>query len=132
MRAKLTIGALALAIAALAAAPASAGNGLLAYVSPSPLKLEQRISYEVSCSASCSLTATNQLLVPGPDAPPATVGPDTFGPAVNAVPYLQLTKRATKVLRHNAKKVRLKSTIEATNLDTGVTDTISQTFRFKR
>ncbi len=132
MRARITVGVLALAFAAFAAAPASAGNGLLAYVTPSPLQLQPRISYEVSCSANCSLTATQQLLIKGPDLKPATVGPGTFGPGVNAVPYLQLPKRAVKELRKNLGKVRLKTTIEATNLDTGVADTISQTFRFKR
>lgn len=136
MRTRRTAGLAVTAAMALGlAAPATADTGLIQVLSPPKLPAAKKVSYIVSCTSACSLTATLTLKLPGPDLGPVTVGPETFAAGGQGSPFLILNAPAKRALKENYKRARLKTTIKAVNLDPlggGATDTVQRVFRFKR
>jgi hypothetical protein len=122
----------ALGLALLAPAAGAVDNdSLVSYSGPVKLKLQKRIAYPVICSATCQVTATTTLALPGPDLGPVVV-PGTLAAGAPAEPFIVLNKAALKNLGNNIGKARLKTQIDATNSTTGDTDTDTRVFRFHR
>jgi hypothetical protein len=77
------------------------------------------------------VTATSTLKLKGPDLAPAVV-PGTLTAGEPASPYIVLNKAAKSALKADPSKARLVTSITATDLATGASQTISRTYRFKK
>jgi hypothetical protein len=106
-------------------------EALLSYVTIGKLKLGKRIAYRFVCSAECQVTATSILVLRGPDVGPAV---DTgLFPADEVIEvFLKLNKSARRAIRRNIGASKLRTSVTATNSVTGLTDTDTRGFRFRR
>jgi hypothetical protein len=113
------------------AAISSAQTSIVSYVTTGKLKVAKRIQYNIVCSVNCQVTATSTLKLKGPDLPPAVV-PGTLAAGAPASPFIVLNKPAKRALKANPSKARLVTTITATDLATGASQTVNRTYRFKK
>jgi hypothetical protein len=127
--------ALALLPAAGTAAPgggpvASKAGTLISFVSGGKLKIAKRITILVVCSEDCQADATTTIVAPGPNLTFHVAGPLTGG--VPGGPFLKPNGPLLKAMKEHPGKFKLRTTITATSLSTGASETISGTFRLKR
>lgn len=116
------------------AAPATADTGLIQVLTEGKLNPDRKVSYLVSCTSTCSLTAKMTLKLKHGKLGPVTVGPQQFAAGEGGKPFLVLNNAAKQDLKANPGKARLKTTTTAVNLDPaggGATDIVVRTFKFK-
>jgi hypothetical protein len=113
------------------AATSSAQTAIVSYLTTGKLKVAKRIQYNITCSVNCQVTASSTLKLKGPDLPPAVV-PGTIAAGSVATPFIVLNKPAKAALKSKPAAARLVTSITATDLATGASQTISRTFRFKK
>jgi hypothetical protein len=118
-------------LAMLLPAATSAQTGIVSYVTTGKLKAAKRIQYSVVCSVNCQLTATSTLKLKGPDLPPAVV-PGQLAAGAPRQPFIVLNKAGLHALRSDVGKAKLVSSVTATDLATGASQTINTVFKFKR
>ena len=108
-----------------------AAEGLLSYVTSGKLKLGKRIAYRVVCSTECQVTATTTLVLQGPDVGPV-VDTDLFPAGQIIEAFLRPNKSARRAIRRHIGVSKLRTSVTATNPATGLTDTDTRVFRFRR
>ncbi len=126
-------------LAALGSAvPAGAGQTatkadetLVRYLTKGKLKADGNISYKVVCAVDCKLKLDVALLLPGKDFSPKPIGGNVAAGNVisdQIKPNGPLLKR----IRDKIGRVKLRSTITATDLVTGEVDRDNRVFKLKR
>jgi hypothetical protein len=121
------------------AAPAGAGSPkakasgeeLITYLTKGKLKPGKRIAYQVVCAADCELSATSTLVLKGPNLGPVTAE-GQFPAGQVAESFLKPNKPARSAIKSHLGSSKLRTSVTATNVLTGETDTDRRTFRFKR
>jgi hypothetical protein len=108
-----------------------AAEDLLSYLTIGKLKLGKRIAYRLRCSAECDVTATSILVLRGPDVGPVVdTGSFPGGEIIEA--FLRPNKSARRAIRRSVGASKLRTSVTATNPTTGLTDTDTRVFRFRR
>ena len=123
----------------LGAAPAGAGSpkakasaeDLVSYLTKGKLKPAKRIAYQMVCSADCSIKVTSKLKLAGPDLAPTTVS-GSFQAGQIAEAFLKPNGPALKAIKANIGAAKLVTSVTATSLIDGTTDTDKRTFKFKK
>ncbi len=106
-------------------------EALLSYVTIGKLKLGKRIAYRFVCSAECQVTATSILVLRGPNVGPAVdTGLFPAGEVIEV--FLKPNKSARRAIRRNIGASKLRTSVTATNPVTGLSDTDTRVFRFRR
>jgi hypothetical protein len=106
-------------------------EALLSYVTVGKLKLGKRIAYRFVCSAECQVTATSILVLRGPDVGPAVdTGLFPAGEVIEV--FLKLNKSARRDIRRHIRASKLRTSVTTTNPATGLTDTDTRVFGFRR
>jgi hypothetical protein len=113
------------------AASASAQTTVVSYVTTGKLKIAKRIQYNIVCSVDCQVTVSSTLKLKGPDLLPQVVPGQLAAGAISS-PFIRLNGPALHALKSNVGRARLVTTITATDMATGASQTIRRTFRFKR
>jgi hypothetical protein len=107
------------------------GETLVAYSGPAKVKAAKRISFPVICAVTCNLSADMTLALPGPNLGPVTVqGSLQAGQA--GEPFIKPNGPALQDLKANLGRSKLITSITATDVTTGETDTDTRTFKFSR
>jgi hypothetical protein len=122
----------------LPAAPAGAaptaqksGEELVTIVTTGKLKIKSAMVVQYTCGADCSLVASAEFVIPGPN----TTAPDATGVfSAGALVEDQLTpnKALRSFMKKNIKKSKLRIEVTATNVLTGEVDVDSNTFKLKK
>jgi hypothetical protein len=113
------------------AAPASAGEELLTYLTKGKIKIGKRMDFQVVCSADCQVTSTTTVVLPGRDLGPIQAS-DVFAAGEVAESFLKPNKPARQAMAESVGKSKLRTSVLATNIATGETDTDKRTFKLKR
>lgn len=121
------------------AAPAGAGSptakasaeDLVSYLTKGKLKPGKRIAYRFVCSADCTLTASSTLVLKGPNLGPVSAS-QSFQAGQIAEAFLKPNKAARNAIKDNIGASKLRTSVTATSLIDGTTDTDNRTFKFKR
>ena len=126
------IGALLLpATTASAGGPTAVKSGALVnYTSTGKIRIAKKLFVPFVCSANCSVVSNLTLKGPGvkvPDTRSATLNAN-----VVAAHFLQPNGPLLKAMRAAPGRFKVVSSITATDVVTGATDTIANTFRLKR
>ena len=103
---------------------------LVAYLTVGKLKPGKRIAYRVVCNADCQLTATSTLVLKGPNLGPVS-STGSFPAGVVAEAFLKPNKPARAAIKDNIGASKLRTSVTATAVATGETDTDNRTFKFK-
>jgi hypothetical protein len=106
-------------------------EALLSYVTVGKLKLGKRIAYRFVCSAECQVTATSTLVLRGPDVGPV-VDTGLFPAGEDIEVFLKLNKSARRAIRRHIPASKLRTSVTTTNPATGLTDTDTRVFGFRR
>jgi hypothetical protein len=126
--------ALLAAVASWAPAGSTAADPAEAPVvfgAPARLKVAKALKFNVGCSARCDLTTSNVLHLPDHDLGPLVVDPAPLEKGEFVYVIVGLNKAAKMELAANAAKARLRTTITATDLETGHETVVHHSFRFK-
>lgn len=95
------------------------------------LKPGRILKYEVGCARRCELTTSNVLHLPGRDLGPLLVDAEPLEANEYVYIYVGLNKAAKRLLLKSRNKARLRTTITATEADTGHEYVVNRSFRFQ-
>jgi hypothetical protein len=119
------------ASAATAGGPVATKSGALVnYVSAGKLKIAKNIQILIICSANCNVTSVSTIKGPGVNLHGTVSGP--LSANVPGGPFFKPNGPLLKSLKAQPGKFKLVNKITATDPTTGLTDSISRTFKFKR
>ena len=139
MRGKKLIAGLTAAAVLAFAAPAGASEpqagtsaeDLVRYLTKGKLRPKKRIIYRFVCAVDCQVTVTSKLQVKGPD-PPALINTGAFAAGEVIAASVEPNKPLRNAMKADIGAVRLKTTVRATDIGTGESDTDKRTYRFKK
>jgi hypothetical protein len=95
------------------------------------LKVTKNVDVNFICTANCQVSLVASFKVPGPNPPASPLNGQFL--ANSPLRYTaKFTNKQRKAVRHNAKRVKLKLVWDVVNLDTGATDHVERTFKFKK
>jgi hypothetical protein len=133
----IVVAALALGLLLLPGTAAAGGGptatksgALVNYVTTGKLKIGKKITILVVCSANCNVDTTTVVKGPGFKDSADVSGPLAAGAAGG--PFIKPNGPLLKGMKAQPGKFRVNSTVTATDPATGVTETISRSFRLKR
>lgn len=123
---------------ALPASVAGAGGGptatksgaLVNYVTTGKLKIRKNLQILVVCSADCHVSSNSVIKGPRVRLPGLVSG--SLQANVPGGPFFKSNRALLKAMKAAPGKFKLVNKITATDPATGLTDSISRTFRFKR
>jgi hypothetical protein len=133
----IVVAALALGLLLLPGTAAAGGGptatksgALVNYVTTGKLKIGKKITILVVCSANCNVDTTTVVKGPGFKDSADVSGPLAAGAAGG--PFIKPNGPLLKGMKAQPGKFRVNSTVTATDPATGVTETISRSFRLTR
>jgi len=119
------------ATTASAGGPTAVKSGALVnYTTTGKIKIAKKLFVPFVCSANCSVVSNLTLKGPGVKLPDTQSAPLNAG--VVAAHFLQPNGPLMKSLKARPGRFKLVSSVTATDVVTGATDTIAHTFRLKR
>jgi hypothetical protein len=112
-------------------AAADATDSPVLFGPPARLKAARIVKFSVGCSTRCDLTTSNVLHLPDRDLGPLVVDPEPLEKGAYVWVTVGLNRAAKQELADNAGRSRLRTTITATDLETGHETVVNHSFRFK-
>jgi hypothetical protein len=133
----IVIGSLVAIVPSAPAAPtrpdgtATASAGFVRIGGPLRLPARQRLRVPLRCTVPCRLTTRTVLVLPGPNLGPL-VSSTTLSPDLPKDLILTLNAPATRALKNNVGRARLKVRAHAVDTATGAVADAFKVFRFRR
>jgi hypothetical protein len=109
---------------------ATKSGALINYVTTGKLRVGKRIDISVICSANCSVDTTTTIKTKGYHQTFPLSG--TLQAGVPGGPFFKPNGPLLKAMKAHPGRFKIVSSMTATDLTTGATDSIANTFRLKR